>query len=61
MSAYKEATVLVIGALAGMPGFDWDDDDLADCAQVAVNALEAAGWGPIRGSCSPRTIEGCVS
>ncbi len=47
MSAYKEATVLVIEALAGMPGFEWDDDDLADCARAAVKALEAAGWGPL--------------
>ncbi len=46
MSAYKEATVLVMEALVDMPGFEWDDDDLADCAQAAVKALEQAGWRP---------------
>ena len=43
MSAYEEATELVIEALVSLPGFEWDDDDLADCAHAAVNALEAAG------------------
>ncbi len=46
MSAYKDAAVWVIEALAGIPGFEWDDDDLADCAQAAVKALEEAGWRP---------------
>ncbi len=46
VSAYKDATVLVIEALASIPGFEWDDDDLSDCAHAAVRTLEAAGWGP---------------
>ena len=46
MSDHDHATALVIDALAGIPGFEWDDDDLADCAHAAVKTLEAAGWQP---------------
>ena len=46
MSEYEDATALVVEALLDLPGFEWDDQDVINCAHTAVMTLEAAGWGP---------------
>jgi hypothetical protein len=45
-----EAAALVVEALVALPGFEWDDREVTDCAHVAVQALKAAGWGPRPGT-----------
>ena len=50
MTEHDEAAALVVEALVGLAGFEWDDQDVTDCAHVAVQALEAAGWGPRPGT-----------
>jgi hypothetical protein len=46
VTEHDEAAALVAEALVILPGFEWDDQDLNDCAHAAVQALEAAGWRP---------------
>jgi hypothetical protein len=51
----RTAAAMVAEALLELPDFLWDEQDLADCAEAAVQALQAAGWRPSPGSNDERT------